>query len=97
MEQTSASQIDEIIAALLTAAPEKEFTIIVVGGGEKAEPKEDLLEPDEQDDVSIEADAFMEAFYAAVFGGETRQVAGGGGGGGSGSSLDAIMQGTLTP
>ena len=90
------NDVSSIIEAILVAVPKKQFTIIVVGNGEvEAESDaEDIMEPDDQDSVTDEADDFMEAFYAAVFGGETRQVAGGGGGG---SPLDAIMQGTLTP
>lgn len=81
--------VEEIITEILSAAPEREFILIVVGGENSegaGKDKEDLLEPDNQDSITEEADAFMEAFYEAIFGGETRQVAGGGGSSGGGGS-----------
>jgi len=73
--------VTEIIQELLTIAPQKQFTIIVVGG-EAFSPNEDEEEKLEGDvDVESDMDYFSKAFEAAIFGPATA-VGGGGGGGG---------------
>lgn len=73
-------EISEIVEEILAAAPGKEVAIIIVGGdGEVQAPEgEELMEPDDQDDVDEEMTAFMEAYFDSIFGG-SRGVAGGGG------------------
>jgi len=81
-------EVSEIIDAILRTSPEKEFTIIVVGG-EAFAPKESVddtedeadLKEGSQDDIDYEMDFFKNGFFDAIFGPATA-VGGGGGGGG---------------
>lgn len=90
---STATDVEKVINTLITKYPEKQFTIVLVGGEafapeEHEDVKEDFDTDDLPDDVDFESEFFKEEFLKAIFGNST-VVGGGGGGGGSGG--DAIL------